>query len=245
LRKVLIPAVAIGVVALVAVYLHRSGTLQFNRPSSKLYPVTGIDVSHHQADVDWTAAASSGVNFAFIKASEGGDFTDPKFRENWRGAMAAGLAVGPYHFFTFCVSGAAQAEHFLRTAPPSPSALPPVADVEFVGNCTSWSELATVRTELGIFVRQVEQAWGIRPILYVTPEALDKVIGNEFHGYPIWIRSVFLEPPLAAFRAWRIWQFSDNSRVPGIVGPVDRNALRPGSSLEELRMPLADQDAAT
>ena len=94
-----------------------------------------------------------------------------------------------------------------------------------------------VRAELAAFLSRVEDAWKIKPILYVTPDALERIIADEFHGYPIWIRSVFAEPPLEAHRGWRIWQFSDNARVPGIGGAVDRNALRPGTSLAELRVP--------
>jgi lysozyme len=225
----------VGFAALAGVQLYRSGQVQLNRPQVERYPIIGIDVSHHQGEIDWAAVSSSGVKFAFIKATEGRDHVDSRFATNWRRATDVGIPTGPYHFFTFCAPGAAQAENFLRAAPPSPDSLPPVADVEFVGNCKSWSDASIVRAELGIFLESVERAWGVRTILYTTPDALDRIVSDQFQGHPIWIRSVFFEPDLGAYRGWRIWQFSDNSRIPGISGPVDQNALRPGSSLSQLR----------
>ena len=46
----------------------------------------------------------------------GGDWTDPRFADNWREARAAGLRVGAYHFFTFCRPPQEQAQHFLLAA---------------------------------------------------------------------------------------------------------------------------------
>lgn len=44
----------------------------------------GVDVSAHQDDIDWGAVASDKVDFAYIKASEGGDFTDDRFEAQHR-----------------------------------------------------------------------------------------------------------------------------------------------------------------
>ena len=73
------------------------------------YPVHGIDVSRYQTGVNWSRAASSGVAFAFIKATEGGDIADPKFAEHWSGAASAGIPRGAYHFYYHCRTGAEQA----------------------------------------------------------------------------------------------------------------------------------------
>ncbi|MEM9430371.1 MAG: GH25 family lysozyme, partial [Pseudomonadota bacterium] len=49
------------------------------------YEVHGLDVSRWQGDVDWRAVARAGVAFTFIKATEGGDHTDPMFKAHWTG----------------------------------------------------------------------------------------------------------------------------------------------------------------
>lgn len=46
------------------------------------YEISGVDVSHHQGQIDWDALAADGTTFAYIKASEGGDWTDDLFSAN-------------------------------------------------------------------------------------------------------------------------------------------------------------------
>jgi GH25 family lysozyme M1 (1,4-beta-N-acetylmuramidase) len=72
------------------------------RPSLKEGERYGIDVSGHQDVIDWKRVADDGITFAYIKATEGGDFVDDRFRENWRNAGTAALDRGAYHFFTLC-----------------------------------------------------------------------------------------------------------------------------------------------
>ena len=57
-----------------------------NYPKPKDYPIHGIDVSKFQGDIDWNAVANSGVKFAWIKATEGGDRADARYQANWEGA---------------------------------------------------------------------------------------------------------------------------------------------------------------
>src|SRR5690349_19128466 len=54
-------------------------------------PIHGIDVSKWQGRIDWASVSAAGTQFAFIKATEGGDHTDERFLENWQGAKAAGI----------------------------------------------------------------------------------------------------------------------------------------------------------
>ena len=73
-----------------------------NYPNAQDYPIHGIDVSKFQGDIDWNAVANSGVKFAWIKATEGGDRLDQHFEANWTGAKAAGVPHGAYHFVYWC-----------------------------------------------------------------------------------------------------------------------------------------------
>ena len=57
----------------------------------------GIDVSLYQRGFDFAKAASEGVTFAVVKASES-DFSDPAFADNYEKAKRAGLKVGAYHY---------------------------------------------------------------------------------------------------------------------------------------------------
>src|SRR5690349_19309677 len=105
------------------------------RPSERRYPHQGIDVSHHQGHITWAKLPSQGVDFAYIKATEGSDHVDRRFSRNWHAADRAGVHRGAYHFFGLCSSGEAQAANFVRTVPYDASALAPAVDLEFPGNC--------------------------------------------------------------------------------------------------------------
>ena len=103
-------------------------------PSS--YVVHGIDVSHHQGNIDWPRVAASGqVDFAWLKATQGVSHTDRRFKENWDNARSASLKVGAYHYYSMCRGGAAQAAHFIETVPRVDGALPPAVDVEADERC--------------------------------------------------------------------------------------------------------------
>lgn len=191
-------------------------------PDPGRYPVRGIDVSHHQGPIDWTAVAADDVAFAYLKASEGGDHRDRRFAANWRAARAAGLKVGAYHFFTFCRPGADQARNFLAVVPALPDALPPAVDLEFGGNCAAAPTEADLRRELAAFLSLVEARYGRPAVLYVTPD-FHKAYGHVLPQRPLWKRKIVM-PPFGG-RPWTFWQFHNRGRVEGITGPVDLNVF--------------------
>lgn len=212
--------VVLVLVAGVSAYLW----VPHHRPHLREGEVHGVDVSNHQGRVDWAAVAADGISFAYVKASEGGDFTDDRFAENWAGAERAGLQRGAYHFFTLCRPGDEQAEHFLRTAPPQAGALPPAVDLELVGNCAARPDREAVFAELDVFLAAVEQAWGRPAVLYV---------GEDWEGaYPVldrserprWLVSFVGRPDVR----WTVWQYAWWGRVDGVDGRVDLDVARVG-----------------
>lgn len=194
-------------------------------PDRNRYPVRGVDVSRHQGTIDWTALKSDGIAFAYIKATEGGDFRDPKFAENWREAGRAGFARGAYHFFTLCRKGGEQARQFISVVPKSQGALPPAVDLEFGGNCAKRPSRAALQIELAKFLKTVEAHYKVKPILYTTRAFHDAYLRSAFRSYGIWARSIYLEPDFRQ-KSWVIWQFHERARKPGIKGPVDLNVFR-------------------
>ena len=183
----------------------------------------GIDVSNHQGEIDWQAVADDDIDFAYIKASEGGDFTDARFAANWRGADDAGLDRGAYHFFTLCRSGRDQARHFLSVAPPDPAALPPAVDLELAGNCGRRPPAAEVDAELRSFLEVVETAWDHHAILYVGDDWEGRYPVREELDRPLW-HPRFLRRP--GVDGWVIWQIHGYALVDGISGGVDLDIMR-------------------
>lgn len=216
-------------VGIVGLYLL--GIIRFNYPDRDRFPVWGIDVSHHQGDIDWELLKSEHVVFAYIKATEGEGFKDKRFLANWDGASRVGIARGAYHFFTFCKSGNVQANNFISSVPVEEGALPPVIDFEFVGNCEARPTKEALIKEVRAFVSKIEEVYGQRPIFYVTYEAYDKYLAGEIEGYKIWIRDIFSYPSLTQNTKWIFWQYSDHSRLKGVNGAVDLNVYA-GSEMQ-------------
>lgn len=183
----------------------------------------GVDVSSHQGPIDWEAVAADEIEFAYIKASEGGDFVDALFDRNWDGAGGAGLDRGAYHFFTLCTPGDLQAANFLRVAPPDAAALPPAVDLELVGNCSRRPEAAAVASELSAFLEAVESAWGREAVLYVGDDWERRYPVREQLDRSLWHFRFLRRPDVDG---WTIWQVHGFAHVEGIRGRADLDVMR-------------------
>lgn len=193
------------------------------------YPVHGIDAARFQTDIDWNTARQNGVNFAFIKATEGGDVLDTEFTNHWRGAARAGVARGAYHFYYFCTTPEVQAAWFIRNVPRG-NMLPPVLDMEwnpFSPTCaTVRPPGAEVRNQMRRWLGIVTAHYGQTPIIYTTPKFYRENELGRLNGYEFWLRST-AKRPSAAFpgQRWMFWQYSSTGVIPGIAGEVDLNVF--------------------
>lgn len=175
------------------------------------------------SQIDWSAVARDNISFAYIKASEGGDFTDRNFTANWQGAEAVGLDRGAYHFFTLCTPGHVQAEHFLDVVQPDPRALPPAVDLELAGNCSGRPTVGTVDAELDRFLERIAAAWRRPVVLYVGDDWNRRYPTRTRSEHPLWHRRILRRPGIDR---WVIWQVHGIANVEGISGPVDLNIMR-------------------
>ena len=203
----------------------------FTGPFPHDFAIHGIDVSKYQGDIDWAQVKASGVKFAYIKATEGGDHTDAKFQQNWNGAKAVGLPRGAYHFVYWCRPWHEEMRHFIQTVPKEPDALPPVLDVEATPEskkCKRRLERGPVVAEMREMLRAMERHYGKKPVIYSTVDFYEAILSpNELEDYPIWIRSTKYSPHVRyGSRNWHFWQYQSDAQIPGIVGNVDRNAFR-------------------
>lgn len=207
--------------------LLKSGVIRLNYPDEKEFPVRGIDVSHHQGKIDWKKLATQNIRFAYIKATEGEDFLDEDFKQNWNAAKDAGIVPGAYHYFTLCKTGYEQANNFLtRIGLPSSSSLPPAVDLEFGGNCKARPTPEAFRKELKVFIDLVEQAWGCRVVLYSTSDFYPVYLENDFLQNPLWMRNLYWQPDESSYRKWQFWQYANRGKLEGIKGFVDLNVSR-------------------
>ena len=193
------------------------------------YEVHGTDVSKYQSSVDWHEARRSGISFAFIKATEGGDRVDDRFAQHWEGAKAAGMPRGAYHFYYFCRPASEQAEWFIRNVPRDRTAMPPVLDMEWNAHsptCKLRPDAATVRSEMRVFLQAVERHYGKKPIIYTSFDFFDDNQLATFKGYPYWLRSTAGHPTERyGPHPFTFWQYTGTGIVPGIAGQADINVF--------------------
>lgn len=207
------------------VLLLHNGTIRFNYPDREEFPFLGIDISHHQGDIRWNELRTEGISFVIIKATEGEDFKDTRFKTNWKKSKEEGYRTGAYHFYRFCKSGKEQALNFIETVPNQPDNLPPAIDLEFGGNCKTDKSKNQIVTEIQEYIQMVEDHYRKRVIIYATGDFYDEFLMHQFVQNPVWIRDVYRRPVLNDQRSWAIWQFANRAHLSGIDGYVDLNVL--------------------
>lgn len=227
---VLLVALLLGAAGYGLRYLFESGYLRFNYPNEQRFPLHGLDVSHHQGKINWDAVPTGKFRFVYIKATEGGNHKDRRFKRNWEEAARVGLVRGAYHFFTFCKDSKTQAQNFIESVPVEDNMLPPVIDIEYGGNCKTRPTRTVLLQDIHVFAEEVRRVYQRTPLLYVTEEIYTEYLQDEHTGYPLWVRNIYFEPN-ADRTSWLFWQYANRGRVKGISGPVDLNVFN--GSVEE------------
>ncbi len=195
-------------------FLFVRQVIHLNKPSRSKYPVRGVDVSNYQGEIDWQVL-SEGLDFAYIKATEGSLFVVDRFAFNYKQAKQTHLRIGAYHFFSFDSPGRSQAENFIAQVEPYDRMLPPVVDVEFYGgHLESHKPAEEVVPELTELLSTLEAHYGVKPVIYATGSAYRAYIDGRFDDYGVWIRNVYFTPD----RDWTFWQWSGTGRLPGYSG---------------------------
>ncbi len=208
--------VAVVFAAGVFAALVYGGVIRLNRPSDQDYPVRGVDVSEYQGTIDWTKIAAQGIDFAYVKATEGSSAVDSRFADNFPGAQAAGLRVGAYHFFSFDTPGDMQAANYIANVPAQEDLLPPVIDLEFYGEYQNNPLPADeVWPQLQAALDALEAAYGKKPIIYTTERSYDLYVSGHDAPYDIWIRSTYFSPRV---KGWTIWQYTGRGKLDGYDG---------------------------
>ena len=98
------------------------------------YEIRGIDISHHQGEIDWELLRNAmiekcPIRFILIKATEGTSIVDSRFRDNFTQAREYGFIRGAYHFWSNKSSAREQAYFFLDNVILIDGDLPPVLDI--------------------------------------------------------------------------------------------------------------------
>ena len=216
------------VLLLLVIWANRNRILYHVQIDGKRYPITGIDLSSHNGDVDFERVHDQGVSFVYLKASEGVTFRDKKFRSNLAAARRAGLKAGAYHFFRMSRDGKQQAQLFAATVEGLTMDLPLVIDVEDWQNDKLVRD-ADKRARLAAMVSDLRQR-GYDVMIYTNGDGYRKYVRGHFDHLPLWLCS-FKSPAELDVIPHRFQQYSHWGEVPGVNGEVDLNIFT-GSRLE-------------
>lgn len=205
--------------ALLALAACSGGQLHFDVDRAE-FPVKGIDVSNHNGHVDFAQAKADSIEFVYIKATEGIDYTDPMYLRHYQAAKDAGLKVGAYHYFRFGSPGHLQAYHFLNSARQCDLDLPLAIDVEDWLNDEGIPD-DEVREQLRVMVDALA-SYGMRVVIYTNKDGYARYIDRHFPDCDLWLCSLGSTPPPGN---WSIWQHSHHGHVDGSSTPVDVNTF--------------------
>jgi hypothetical protein len=194
-------------------------------------PVFGLDISHHQdLGLDLARCRREGIEFVFIKATEGSGFVDSEFAANLAEARAAGLLVAAYHYVRSTAPASAQVAHIQRVIPRD---VPVIPDVE-----ANSGAIGLTRE----FVTRLREAGYTVPLLYLPRWYWQQIGAPPLVGLPpLWssrypdnvIGSIAEEWADVPARYWdgygglsvAVLQFTSSVRIAGHQ-PLDANAFR-------------------
>ncbi|NHD16935.1 MULTISPECIES: GH25 family lysozyme [unclassified Actinopolyspora] len=222
----------------------RSGSRISPEAAAAIGPnASGIDVSNHNGSIDWNRVAASGQKYAFVLATDGGNFTNPMFQQQFQGAKDAGMLAGAYHFGRPNGSAVAQADRLMDNmgSVNDGRTLPPVLDLEVspsTGGCYG-KTTGQMHAWTQAFLDRVQSRTGQQGIIYASPSFWSNCMAGSqaFSEYPLWLASYGVSQPSVpgGWSNYSFWQYTNKGTVPGISGPVDINRFQ-GSGKDLLQL---------
>ncbi len=231
---VLFLAIAVTATWYISSYLHRPKFVRYPAFGIDIpvnFMIHGIDVSHHQDNIDWDAVKAMQVEkikigFVFIKATEGLGRVDDAFRRNWFNAKQSGIHRGAYHYFIPSKSGKAQAENFIATIQLEKGDLPPVLDIEQ----TNGASVEDIQQRTKDWLVMIEKQYKVKPIIYTNVDFYESFLAGKFDDYPLWIAHYLVHDKPRIDRQWTFWQHNERGHVNGIDASVDFNVFNGDST---------------
>ncbi|WP_018553251.1 GH25 family lysozyme [Streptomyces sp. ATexAB-D23] len=189
----------------------------------------GIDVSSWQGGINWSSVRAAGIEFSWMKATEGLSYKDSTFSANYLGAYNAGVIRGAYHYARPDVSGgAAQADFFASNGGAwsrDNLTLPGVLDIE--GTCYGYSQAGMQQWILD-FYNKYKARTGRDVVIYTSPSWWNTCTGG-WSGMsarsPLWVANWTTGTPSipSGFPFYTVWQYTSTGSVSGVSGNVDRD----------------------
>lgn len=193
----------------------------------------GVDVSHHQGNINWNKVKEQGYEFAFLRIGyrgygiEGSIKKDREFENNYKNAIDAGLDVGVYFFSQAINESEAEEEALfvLSVLNGKELQLPIVYDPESILDDKARTddvtrEQFTKNTER--FCSLIKES-GYKPMIYSNMLWEAFKLDLSVLDYPIWYAD-YEDKPQTPYH-FSCWQYTNTGRVDGISGDTDLNIM--------------------
>lgn len=216
-------------------------TMTTTKRAGSRYTIQGIDVSHWQDEIDHSAVWRDGVQFAYVKFTEGATYQDPMRFRNL--GFADYMPVGAYHLFRETSKGVEQYENFMSevgqcekgalTLPyaidlehsvidETPDAVSFYKDLlEFLSRFQALVVIYTSYRAIRTFSERL--GWDKQSMVSAIEQDVDLCWWWCDYKTSSWDNG--LPRKLVTKRPWVFWQVTSSARVDGIDGNVDLNYL--------------------
>lgn len=193
----------------------------------------GIDISEFQGEIDFEEVRRSGIEAVYIRVGSG-EYTDEYFAENYERAKAAGLKIGFYHYVTArsVDEGRRQARFFASLAAGREPDMRLAMDFEYFGSLSVSQINAISEAYLDELTALTKREAVIYSDLSNARNIFSRALAEK---YPLWAAQYGADEPSAngKWREWVGFQYTDEGRVGGIYGNVDRNIFTEGIFLSD------------
>lgn len=202
----------------------------YYKENGEVVSTTGIDVSEFQGVIDWEQVKQAEIDFAFIRVGyrtygDGEVRYDSAFDQNIQGALDAGIKVGAYFYSqaTDADEAIAEADAVIDALAPYKITYPVVYDWEIVHDVARTDNVSVEALAdcCVAFCERVKDS-GYTPMVYQnTGTAMHKLDLPRIKDYDFWLAEYAEKPSF--YYEFKIWQYSNTGRIPGIEGDVDLN----------------------
>lgn len=195
-------------------------------PSTRTYPLQGVDLPAGPAPIDWGSVRADGADFAYLVATVGADQREATFEANWDALPEAGLRRGAVHLYSLCQPAVDQANAFNTVVPRTDDALPAAVDISFRADCTARPDRDALVGSVRQFLSMVETHTGKLVLLRLSRPAESHYTLSAALARPVWAVRNLVAPDYAA-RPWRMWRASDFRQIEGVEQPVNWDVVAP------------------
>lgn len=204
--------------------------------------VLGLDCSKYQKDINWAKAKAAGIDFAFIKITEGTTYSEDEIYNINNRALSAqknGVKIGFYHFSRPGDFQNAEEDsnkelaNVLDHLAFLPKAnLPFVLDLESYSSTVVWDDKVDhMNRFISTFINGLKEK-NISTIFYSYKNFVDTNTTPSLGTYPLWLAAYLNKPEVSlplipnGWKEWKIWQFTEKGRIDGYDGDIDLNIMK-------------------